>query len=748
MKSNNTLSIHSIEKIIEDTVLLLEQMETIPQMEGISFENYKTICKGIPEKIQTGYLKIAVVGVIKSGKSTFVNSLVGKELVKRGAGVITSITTRIRKGRKNQARIFFKSWDQINSQLQNALLSFPDGGTGKSDSEPFDIRRKNDRAYLETVYQTLINSTPVAEDKISPETLLIRYALHGYDDCRSLVQADETTVCFGSKEFDKYKPYTSDPNKAFYVKDVCLDLFGRTIDSNIEFADCQGADSTDPSQLGHIIHYLESSNLIIYCISSRTGLRQSDMTFLKRIQNLGLLENIIFINNCDLTEHENLDDLKKIEAGIRNNLEFLGIKPKIYSFSSLFNLFGKLKSKLGKKDSNRLKFWQEEKSMVQYCDLKTSEFNSVFKQMMDNDRHTLLISNHLNRIELILCQLEKEIDILIGLLSSDEHKEGTAIKTLESLHQNASRLESIVENSISGAVNGLKDEIASRISDIFSRDQAGILQNAREFITRMPIDVNQYRSGVKESGFKQILYFMFQDFKRELDMYGIESVQPELKKIVSTQEDRITSYFQSLFDSYQIDLLKLDHYSEFDTVSNRIQDHGDMIDPMDIDKIKKILGLKMPAVLFEAKYTPRIKANVFTDFSLQTVYTIISSVLNRRSGIPFSEGLNKAALKIKKENLKLVKTQFEHYHINLMTQYFSPLISAATRDFKEKINERFNRYRNLKQEIEHLLSLKQSEKKELTKKVLSLKEMLNSIAEELASPDISIRQKTGSGEIL
>ncbi len=83
-----------------------------------------------------------------------------------------------------------------------------------------------------------------------------------------------------------------------------------------------------------------------------------------------------------------------------------------------------------------------------------------------------------------------------------------------------------------------------------------------------------------------------------------------------------------------------------------------------------------------------------------------------------------------------------------MTQYFSPLISAATRDFKEKIRERFNRYRNLKQEIEHLLSLKQSEKKELTKKVLSLKEKLNSIADELASPDISIKQKTGSGEIL
>ncbi|MBU8909635.1 MAG: dynamin family protein, partial [Desulfobacterales bacterium] len=117
--------INSIEKIINDTLTILQKVEKVPQMSDSSFKDYQTTCQKIPHHIRSGRLKIAVAGVIKSGKSTFVNSLVGKELVKRGAGVITSITTRIRKGKKNQADLYFKSWGDINSQLQKALLLFP-----------------------------------------------------------------------------------------------------------------------------------------------------------------------------------------------------------------------------------------------------------------------------------------------------------------------------------------------------------------------------------------------------------------------------------------------------------------------------------------------------------------------------------------------------------------------------------------------------------------------------------------------
>ncbi|MBU0462048.1 MAG: dynamin family protein, partial [Proteobacteria bacterium] len=713
--TNKTSPINSIEKIIDDALSIFQLVEDVPQLKDHSFNGYKESIRRIPGHISEGQLKIAVVGVIKSGKSTFVNSLLGKELVKRGAGVITSITTRIRKGKKNQATFYFKSWDEINSQLQNALLLFPHDGSDNKMLSDFDIRRKNDRNYLKKAYKKLIHDFSGAKAEIRPETLLIKHALCGFDTCKDLVQADENVICFSSKEFDKHKDYTSDPNIAFYIKDVCLDVFGKTMDPNVEIADCQGADSTDPAQLAQVLTYLESSNLIIYCVSSRIGLRQSDITFLKQIKNLGLIENIIFINNCDLTEHENLDDLIKIETSIKETLEFLEIHPRIFSFSSLYNLFLNLESKLNKKDKNRLKFWQEEKKIVQYCDLKTQEFNSFFKQIMDKNGHGLLISNHLKRLDIIMGQLDQRTNIFLGLLSSDKSKEERARQTLNNLHHNASRLEAIVENSLDGAVSGLKEEIESNLKNAFIHDDKGILKKARDYIRTTFLDVEKYKSVTEESGFKQILYLMFQDFKRGLDLYVIEEVKPELKRFVQSQEEKIFSYFQSLFDSYQIDLLKADHYSQFETEPKLAHQQRDFIYSVDIEKIKKILGLQLPAVIFEAKYTSMIKTNVLTDFGLHTVSQILFSLFNSKSNFSFSPGLKKAAKKIKKENQKIIKDQFEQYHMNLRANYFLPLIEAATRDFKEKINERFNQYQYFKEEMEHLFSLKHSEKKEQKK---------------------------------
>jgi hypothetical protein len=329
--------------------------------------------------------------------------------------------------------------------------------------------------------------------------------------------------------------------------------------------------------------------------------------------------------------------------------------------------------------------------------------------------------------------VDRQANIFLDLLSSDTLKEKNAIETLENLHQTAARLESIVTNSIEGAVRGLKDEITVNIKKAFVQDQASILKDVRNYIQTVSIDVETYRHGAKSSGFNQILYLMFQQFKRKLDMYVIEAVTPKLKKIVVEQEERIGSYFQSLFDSYQIDLLKADHYSEFEAVSELTPKHNPLVDSVDIDTIKKILGLQLPTTIFEAKYTPRIRANVFSDFGLHTLSQIVSSFVNKKSAFSFSPGLKRAALKIKKENQKLLNDQFEHYHTRLRSTYFLPLIEAATRDFKEKINERFSRYHSFKQEIEHLFSLNHAEKKDQETKVLLLQQQIKRLTDDIAS---------------
>ncbi|MFH2091841.1 MAG: dynamin family protein [Pseudomonadota bacterium] len=729
-----------VEKIAADLHDIIKQAGKIPRLDDGSFGQYQQICARIPVHIQSGRLKIAVVGTIKSGKSTLVNSFLKKDLVKRGAGAVTAIPTRIRKGKKDQANLYFKTWDEINLQLGNALQLFPDDrpiedGTvmdrSQTCSRPFDIRRKKDRTYLEKVYLTLKTQFPDSTRGIRPESLLIHHALNGFNACKDLVGADETCHCFESNQFDDHKKFTADPDRAFYVKDVCLELSGKMIDPNIEITDCQGADSTDPSQLAQVLTYIETANLIIYCISSRTGLRQADMILLNRIKRLGLLEQIVFVNNCDLSEHENIEDLVKIQANMLQDLSFLNIQPRMFSFSSLYNLFTHLKPTLNDRDLARLTLWSKESAMVRQCDEQTRQFNAAFTQMIDQDRHRFLILNHLNRLGAIVKKMDSQASVVLDLLSCDQVKEKQAIERIDALVQNAARLETIVSSSMEGAIKGLKEQTASDIRQFFKTDGADILKQTQAFIAGIAIDVDGYRANVKQTGFKQILYLMFQDFKRQLDLYGLEYITPALKKYVRKREDQIHEYFKSLFYSYQIDLNLSGHgaKAEKSAETNTSYDHMDIVD---LENIKRLTGLKFPEHLFEASYSPALKANVFSGFFFRTIFEIAAIVFKQKSQFSFSPVLEQMAGKIKKENQKIIRQQFFQFSEKLYVRYFLPLIEAAFRDFKDKIDQQFNRYQSLKQEKQDFFTLNQTEKENQRQLVLSIQEQITMIRRDIA----------------
>lgn len=719
---------NTIEEILAEAGSVFETAQTIPGLLEPSSQ-YRSFLDKISDAMVSDKLKIAVVGVIKSGKSTFVNAFLGKELVKRGAGVVTSITTRIQKGKKNQARIRLRSWDEINAELRKFLLSAPDDVIEDQFSRDFDIRRKNDRKLLEKMYQALTWSFAPDHGTASSEIFSIRHALQGFDALKDLVESDETVVCFESREFERVKDYTSDPDRAFYIKDVCLFVPVKDLNPHIEIADCQGADSTDPSQLSRILTYLEFSNLMVYCISSRTGLRESDMVFLKRIKHLGLLENIFFINNCDLTEHESLEDVLKIEGNIRQDLRLLGIEPELYSFSLLLNHFSNIPSKISKKDKLRLESWQQEKKMVQYCDLKTHEFKLRFKDRIDSRRHDLLIFNPMKRLSVFLNDLTLRIRIFLDLLSSESEKEERAKQAISNFDQNARRLESLVHDSLENAVQGLQKEIHTHVHQMFFQDKDGVLKDIQEYLSLLSFEIESFKEQREETGFNGILFLIFKEFQRRVDLYALEAVKPVLKNFISRQEERIKSFFQSLFESYQVHLLPVDEYSGLKAgFLSEDQDPAGFYAP-DLGEIKKILGIQLPAGLFEARYTSKIKTRVMAGFGLKTLSQFLYSLLDKRSTVSFTPALKKAARKIKTENQKIFKKQFEQFGTDLNTHYFFPLIDATARDFREKAKERFKQYAVLNTKTEQFFALKKSEKEEWKALVLSLQQRIERLME-------------------
>jgi hypothetical protein len=57
-----------------------------------------------------------------------------------------------------------------------------------------------------------------------------------------------------------------------------------------------------------------------------------------------------------------------------------------------------------------------------------------------------------------------------------------------------------------------------------------------------------------------------------------------------------------------------------------------------------------------------------------------------------------------------MQRQIKAYHSSLRQDYFFPLIDAVTRDFKDKILQRFTMYETLNKDMDALFCLKQEEK--------------------------------------
>ena len=112
-------------EINRDVENLTSEADTVAGLSNGALQAWENACHEIQRQLSDDIVRVAVVGAIKSGKSTFVNSLFMGDFVMRGAGVITSIVTRIRKGVALTATLYFKSWDEINSEIADAMVLLP-----------------------------------------------------------------------------------------------------------------------------------------------------------------------------------------------------------------------------------------------------------------------------------------------------------------------------------------------------------------------------------------------------------------------------------------------------------------------------------------------------------------------------------------------------------------------------------------------------------------------------------------------
>ena len=680
----------------QDILFLLNNAKKIPGMSDDSFVKWSRTCSDIHRQISEEIIRVAVVGAIKSGKSTFVNSLLDGDYLKRGAGVVTSIVTKIRNGKKLSAKLFLKSWDEVNSELQQALVLFP-SFQWPSENKSIDIQRNEDRTELQKALDSLSTEYLFTSDARNINSVLITLYLKGYDRVKDMMSSENKIREYGPDQFYKHMDFVGDDSMAVFLKDVQLEIVDSSLESNIQIADCQGSDSPNPLHLAMIQDYLLRTHLIVYVISSRTGLRRADIRFLSMIRKMGIMDNIIFVINCDFSEHDSLEEFSGLVQRIKDEIALIKSEPEVYAFSALYHLFKSQRSRLPEKDADRLSHWEKEGSLIALSQRQFEAFNVSLRKKLTSEKHFLLLKNHLERMSIIASGFKGWIGVSRDLLNRDSNSAGEITEKVKQHQKRITQLESVIKNTLDGAVEKLKKDLKKDADRFFDTRDSDVINRIIDYIHGYSISYEGNGDQLRSTGFTNTLYYIFQEFKQGLDTFMTEIINPEIIRFIKELEKKTEEHMMLIGKPF--DGLIQEAITEYnDTMQNFGISLGQEVQPLEIPNIstiKNISGLTLPSAGATLHYSTKIKTEAIMRLGFYRVFGFIRKVI-RRSGRDKTHesfaALKDGVKRMKRETEKSIISHFMDYRENIKFQYIFKLVDAVSNALFETLLDRFQTY--------------------------------------------------------
>ncbi|MGD8844581.1 MAG: dynamin family protein [Desulfobacteraceae bacterium] len=702
----------------ERTNALLLKAEAIVGGSGSTIAQWKLSCANIHQNLVEHVMRIAVVGAIKSGKSTLVNTLLQDDYLKRGAGVVTSIVTRIRRGESLKARLYFKSWDEINADIDQALVLFP-SGQWQTGGVRFDIRRIKDRSDLAQALNALDGELKIAKDSLNANSVLLSSYLKGYDQVQGFVEAESTIREFEADDFVDHKKFVGDDALAVYLKDIQLDITNDSLETNIEMADCQGSDSPNPLHMAMIQDYLLKANLIVYVVSSRTGLRQADIRFLSIIKQMGIAGNMLFVCNCDFDEHESLNDLEQLVQKIKEELSMVTSSPQLFILSALYHLFEIQRENLSLRDQNRLVQWGQLNDLTSASNSEYVRLKNELNKKLTRERSSLLLQNQIERLNVVNRGMLNWIRLHRDILQRDTDDANSFAKRIQNHQDSIMQVETIIGGTLDGSIQKISTELKREIDSFFDQHSGPVLQSIVGFIRNHHVDPDRYREQVIDVGFNQALYLAFQEFKQAVDTYMAEKINPDIVSFIGRLEIRLKEYFNSVVDPFEamvrdavqqyekalagFELEKISGQCVLDTIP-------------DIADIKESIGLQLPEAVTTMRYSAHIKTDAVMRLGFFTLLGMFRKVLKKPddpTGLEQMNALKGGIYRMKQETVRSVYEHFKDYRENIKFQYVLRLVDATKVRLYEGLTEYFRVYVSDLKEVISTMGSERNDKKQM-----------------------------------
>jgi hypothetical protein len=535
----------------------------------------------------------------------------------------------------------------------------------------------------------------ISQDTRNRNNVLLTSYIKGFDSVYDIISSDDTTRHYEENTFAEHKRFVGNEELAVYLKDVQLEIPSEGLDGNIEIADCQGSDSSNPMHLAMIQDYLLLTHLIVYVVSSRTGLRQADIRFLSIIKKMGILDNILFVINCDFSEHESMEELQALVSKVQEELALIKPEPDVYTFSALFNLFSSPLISLSEKDQLRMLQWKTEEELTDFSVSETERFETTFDLKLSSRRDAILLKNHLERLNVILSGIENWIGINQDILARDSQSAQELLHKLNNHQERVDQMKTVLKTTITGAVTKIKKKLSADVNRFFDVHSGDIIQNIFEFIKNYKGLTKSVKGKADLTGVSRTMYLGYQDFKQSLDKFITEDINPEVIRFVKLQEKEIGKYFGMIIKPYSAMLI--DTYDEYIRLMKKLgvslnTEGQPAIGLPDMETQMQQTGLNPPKLVTTMHYSAKIKTAAILRLGVYSLQRNLKKLLKKpasKRAEVVRQALSGGIQQMKRETLKSVVEQLKDYRENLKFAFLLKLVENSAENLSDLMLDRF-----------------------------------------------------------
>lgn len=486
--------------------------------------------------LQDPLVRIAVAGSVKSGKSTLINALLGGDLLKRGAGIITSFITRIRSNEVRGGWIEFKSWGEVHQEITGAVSMLPMTEGDHSLTTSWDLTKKAHRDRLRKKLAEVQRELQSNRGSLNAPFIMAHAYLEGFPKVRDLLRDQPRRLTFDENSVDRHQDFVGVESCAVYLKDVEIHFPAPWIGDHVEIADCQGSDSPNPLHFALLQQYLLKSHLIVYVVSSRTGLRHADLKLLEFIKTLRMIPQTLFVLNLDLDTHRDKDDIHASVDRFSKELSWTVPNPRVYAFSALYHLLEEDPPQPSSREALRLQMWREDGSLRFPHALGFDDLKRELAERVGAQRTRVLFSTGVGRLAVVAQTLGETCRTKKQLLGKDLNHLEQSAKHLQRRQEELIGTLSTLENAIGGLRESLKSDLDKAVGTFFDLSSGPVVQETLRLVDHYPVEPSSAKDLGDPRKVVRQLHSFYMEFRRSLSVFLVDRINVETIRFAKEQE--------------------------------------------------------------------------------------------------------------------------------------------------------------------------------------------------------------------